>query len=92
MGALKIYPANHKRTCAATAPPSHQAKEVQLDDVREEAFKLLASFVSGIMESAKAEALDSEYMNGALAAFHYLHSTAGGREAMELLERRRKDR
>ncbi len=92
MGALTIYPRGGKRICAVTAPPSHQVKEVPLDDVREEAFRLPASFVSGMIAGAKAEALDSEYVNGVLAAFHYLHSTAGEREAMELLERRRKDR
>jgi hypothetical protein len=92
MGALKIHPRDSEKNDPETVSPSRRAKEVQLDELREQAFRLPASFVSGMIEDTKAEALDHEYLNGVLAAFHYLHSTAGEREATELLKRRRDDR
>ena len=51
-----------------------------------------ASFVSRLIDAATARALDREYLNGVLAAFHYLRSPAGEKEALELLRRRREDR
>jgi hypothetical protein len=86
----KLHP--HDRWKAvAEAPPRHPPGEA-LPPLQGESFSLFAGFLTGMIEGARKRALDSEYVNGVLAAFHYLQSSAGEKEAMELLERRRTDR
>jgi hypothetical protein len=92
MAALNTNPRAGEKVYAGAAPPSHPAREVRRYGLVEAAFGLPASFVGGMIEVAKAEALHSEYVNGVLAAFQYLHSPGGEKEALELLKRRRKDR
>jgi hypothetical protein len=86
MGALKTYPRDRRKRAAGTPPcaPARQAPP----DLRGKTFRLPANLVSRRIEAATARALDREYLNGVLSAFHYLRSPAGEREALGLLKRR----
>jgi hypothetical protein len=90
MGALKLYPRDRRERVAGT-PRRAPAREAP-PDLRGETFRVPAGLVRGLIEAATARALDREYLNGVLAAFHYLRSPADETEALELLRRRRRDR